>query len=106
MRIKIHFFSAGLFYISVACISLFLFTKSSGNRTRQKIARNRVYRLCGIMILVSILFIYLVDSTNVFGAGIAKYNPVFWLECVAQFFYGLSWLVKGGLLLKDKETLV
>lgn len=30
------------------------------------------------------------------------YKPVFWLEWGALTAFGISWLVKGGLFLKDK----
>lgn len=33
--------------------------------------------------------------------GLKKYDPVFWLESVSLFAFGISWLVKGQLILKD-----
>jgi hypothetical protein len=31
-----------------------------------------------------------------------KFKPVFWMETLALWAFGISWLVKGQLLLKDK----
>ncbi len=100
-RINVHYFSAGLFYISMAYMSLFLFTKSTGVKTMQKIKRNRVYRVCGIMILVAILMIFLEDYIPALKAG--GFQATFWFEWVANLSYGISWLIKGEFLLKDKE---
>ena len=100
LRVNVHYFSAALFYLTLAYMSLFLFTKSSGNKTKQKIARNRVYVVCGIMIHVALLLIGLEDYIP--GLKNAGLKPTFWLEWVANFSYGVSWLIKGEFLLKDK----
>ena len=33
--------------------------------------------------------------------SLSDIEPVFWLESLALWAFGISWLVKGGLLLKD-----
>ena len=104
LRIHAHYISAALFYLTLSYMSLFLFTKSSGNKTKQKIARNRIYRVCGIMILVAILLIALEDYIPSLDKG--RFKPTFWLEWVANFSYGVSWLIKGEFLLKDKGEMV
>ncbi|MFI5196480.1 MAG: hypothetical protein ACHQD8_05275 [Chitinophagales bacterium] len=103
LRIHAHYISAALFYLTLSYMSLFLFTKSSGNKTKQKIKRNRVYQVCGIMILVAILLIALENYIPGLNKGINGFHPTFWLEWVANFSYGVAWLIKGELLLKDKE---
>lgn len=57
LRNAIHYGCAALFFILLACISLFLFTKSKGGKTKQKIIRNKIYRICGVVIFVSIVLI-------------------------------------------------
>jgi hypothetical protein len=100
-RINVHYISAALFYVTLAYMSLFLFTKSAGIKTKQKIARNRVYRVCGVMILVAILMILLEDFIPALKA--ATFHPTFCFEWVANLSYGISWLIKGEFLLKDKD---
>lgn len=34
---------------------------------------------------------------------ISKLDPVFWLESVAVWAFGWSWLIKGEAILKDNE---
>jgi len=99
LRANVHYISAALFYLILSYMSLFLFTKSAGIKTKQKIARNRVYRVCGVMILVVLLLIFLED----YIPGLDKsLKPTFWLEWVANLSYGISWLIKGEFFLKDK----
>ncbi|UPT66545.1 MAG: hypothetical protein M0D57_19135 [Sphingobacteriales bacterium JAD_PAG50586_3] len=98
----IHFVFAALFFITLACISLFLFTKSKGHKTVEKIKRNRIYRACGYIMFVTLIliFIYVRFFEN---EQLEKLHPVFWLEAVALAAFGFSWLTKGEFLLKDKD---
>jgi hypothetical protein len=98
----IHLSSAALFYLTVAYISIALFTKTTAdnNPTPQKLQRNMVYRVCGYAILacISLILAYelLPDKTS-----LEKLTPVFWLEAVASVSFGVSWLTKGETILKD-----
>jgi hypothetical protein len=105
LRNTIHYCSAALFFILLAYISLFLFTKSKGLKTERKRKRNSVYRICGITILFSIVLIGLYSLFEKQIPGAAKYQPVFWLEWMALLAFGISWLVKGELVLKDRKNL-
>lgn len=100
LRNAIHYASAGLFFVSLAYMSVFLFTKSSGTKTREKIIRNKLYITCGIIILLSIV---LIGLYGIFGkeSSLKNYKPVFWLEWMALLAFGISWLVKGEIVLKD-----
>lgn len=102
LRNTVHYISAALFFITLAGISLFLFTKSKGIKTKEKILRNMVYRTCGIVILTAIALIGLYHIFEEQLEGLWIYKPVFWLEWIALFAFGTSWLVKGELVLKDK----
>lgn len=65
--------------------------------------RNKVYSVCGYLIVASIA-----------GAGISfavrqypffdLYRPVFWFESLAVVSFGVSWLTKGEAILKDDLT--
>lgn len=95
-------FAAGLF-ILLAAISLFLFTKTKGTPTPEKLMRNRIYRTCGISMLVFIVLMAIHTNIRADYPSLRKYKPVFWLESGSLIAFGISWLVKGGLFLKDKR---
>jgi hypothetical protein len=81
----IHNIVAILFFVSLAYISFFQFTKSSGEMTDQKKIRNIIYRVCGIGMLASFLILLL-----------PKFYIQVWLtETFALFFFGISWLTKS-----------
>ena len=102
----VHWVSSALFFITVAYISLFLFTLTHKDRlpTKQKIIRNYIYRACGYLILASIILIgvhaILPDTVK---PALSAYKPVFWLESIAVVAFGFSWLTKGELIgLRDQ----
>ena len=98
----IHLVSAAVFFITIAYISLFLFTLTDKTKapTKRKLLRNQVYRLCGLTILASIALVAAykmwIDPT------LSGLKPVFWLEAIAVMAFGVSWLVKGEALLGDQ----
>ena len=62
--------------------------------SRQKLARNRIYKACGIAMLLSFLCIgYLAFAHR----GVS----IFWPEAVAVVAFAVAWLVKGQTILKD-----
>lgn len=101
LQSKVHFASAVGLFLVLAYFSLVLFVKSSGNPTPRKLMRNRVYRVCGVIMLACIALIglsYSLLSTPSFLSA----KPVFWLESLALWAFGFSWFVKGEAILKDK----
>ncbi|MDZ7633561.1 MAG: hypothetical protein U5L72_03600 [Bacteroidales bacterium] len=50
----VHFYSAASFFVILALISLFLFTRGEKHPTGRKLKRNTVYRVCGIIMLVAL----------------------------------------------------
>lgn len=100
----IHYSAAGLFFTLLAFNSLFLFTKSTEQieRKSRKYYRNVIYRICGTIIfsgLICILIILLYTS-KVF---INESHSILILEAIMLTAFGVSWFVKGGLILKDKK---
>jgi hypothetical protein len=99
----IHFGTASILFLLLAYYSLFLFTKSSGNPTPEKLMRNRLYRICGWIMVACIVIIALYYNIPALNSGLKEYTPVFWFEGLALAAFGLSWLTKGETLLKDKD---
>jgi hypothetical protein len=114
-----HGIFAGLMFLSLAYISYFLFTKTNkyqtiseaynaaapatrgrnlyvGLSTRRKRQRNVVYRTCGIIMAVAMLLIYPLTH------WIHVPQAMYWLETIIVVAFGISWLVKGETILKDK----
>lgn len=100
----LHLFFAASFFLTLAYFSLALFTKTDPTKTPtpRKVQRNIVYRVCGYTILASIALIVLL---TIFpdSALIRKFDPVFWLESLAVVAFGVSWLTKGEMILKDES---
>ena len=101
----IHLISAGVFFIVLSYISIFLFTKSRGTPTKRKIKRNKLYKTCGFIILgcILLIFTYLYLPENHL-LKMPTLTPVFWLETIALWAFGTSWLTKGQVLLKDVDN--
>lgn len=96
----IHFICASLFFAVLAGITLLLFTRKKTKITARKLLRNRIYYLCGTLMLVALAAIIIF-----FGFFTKKYPQssfVFWCETVALVAFGISWLTKGGTILPDR----
>ena len=98
---QIHFASATGLFLALAYFSLFLFTRSAGAMTPQKRARNAIYRLCGTSMLFCIAAIALYYTTLV-NTSLSALQPVFWLESLALWSFGVSWFVKGETFFRDR----
>ena len=98
----LHIVFAALFLITMALMCLFLFTRSyvpKGQRSSAKNARDLVYRVCGVLILVFTGLAGLCAFAS--QSFIDEVHPLFWCEAVATFAFGLAWWVKGQMLFKD-----
>jgi len=105
-RIYFHYFSAFMFSLIFAYISFFLFTKSLRKKTKQKIIRNKIYKVCGTLILFSTIAIFLLIIIPFDKIFFLKFKPILWFEWLALLSFGVSWLVKGGFLFKDKVKII
>lgn len=103
----VHFISATGLFVVFAYFCLFLFTKSRAGAVPRgmKIIRNKLYLVCGIVICVCIGLMFVnwaFDNTS-----ISDIKPLFWLESVALWAFGTSWIVKGAKVLplfRDREA--
>lgn len=109
----VHFASAALFLAALAYFAFFLFTKTypatvphpladdeekRKKERRQKRYRDWVYRICGLIIALCIVLLFV---NILLEDALKAIKPVFWLESIAIMTFGFSWLVKGQALLKD-----
>jgi TRAP-type C4-dicarboxylate transport system permease small subunit len=95
----IHNVCAIGFFGLLAYNSYFLFTKTNGNITPNKLKRNIIFRVCGIGMAASFLAIIPVNIFNIWGG-------VWLVETIALAFFGVSWLTKANRyrwLFADKE---
>lgn len=103
----LHFISAVLFFLTLVYFCLFLFIKTDVEKPdpNRKRARNRIYKISGYTMLscIFILAIYFLFLDKKL-AGLEKINPVFWLETIMLWAFGLSWLTKGQAILKDHKV--
>ncbi|HEX6972674.1 MAG TPA: hypothetical protein VF234_10695 [Limnochordia bacterium] len=99
----IHFAASAAFFILLAGMSLFLFTRSDPTAPPNpwKEQRNFIYRVCGIVMLVCVAAIPLVRLL-LSEAGERSSSFVFWLEAIAVVAFGVSWLTKGGGVCRDR----
>jgi hypothetical protein len=95
-----HFVFAFLLFSVFIFFSIYLFRKSGPHPTKQKKNRNKVYLLCGIIMIVCIVgiavFEFLVNSRFR-----EKWHPVFWLESLALVSFGFSWITKAEMVFSD-----
>jgi hypothetical protein len=98
----VHLTFATLLFITLAyfCFCLFTLTTPGLAPTRKKLQRNLVYRICGGVILVSIVICArskLLPNMTMIG----PLGTMFCFETTALIAFGTAWLVKGGTILKD-----
>ncbi|WP_318542679.1 hypothetical protein [Marixanthotalea marina] len=100
-----HYVCAGIFLGSLAYMSLFLFTKFDKNhgKTKAKVKRNMVYKVCGVLMVIALVVVLLGGGMELIPSDdYNDYNITFWMETLAVEAFGFSWLVKGEAIFKDK----
>jgi uncharacterized protein DUF998 len=99
----IHVVVSALAFILLSVMA-FRFTKTSpgSQPTGRKLARNRVYLICAVVMLSAQAVLGLL---HVAFSSFANTTPVdFVFESLAVMAFGVSWLVKGQALLTDQIT--
>lgn len=89
----LHIASAGLFFGALAVFCLVLFVKGT-TETAEKRARQHIYRICGWIIVASLIVMAALFLTGLAG-DLKEWEPIFWLEVLASFAFATSWAVKG-----------
>lgn len=99
----LHWIFSAMFFLILSYFCLFLFVQTGDAiPTPQKKKRNRIYRICGYLMLLAMAGAVIKGLMPAgMEAVVDEYNPIFWLETVAVMAFGLSWFVKGEAILKD-----
>ncbi|MCZ0960555.1 hypothetical protein [Paracoccus benzoatiresistens] len=93
---NLHLIAATVFFAALAVYCLVLFVKGAVDVV-EKDASNRIYRICGWTIIVSIGLVGVLFGTGL-EQRLAALRPTFWLETIATFAFATSWMVKGDAL--------
>ena len=91
----LHMAFALLFFLALIYIIAFQFTKSGEIQTGRKKKRNLLYLICAGLMAAGLVS---GGAVHVFGLA---WNGIFWGEAVALWAFGIAWLTKGGLILRD-----
>jgi hypothetical protein len=94
-----HFVFALLLFSIFIFFSLYLFRKSAPHPTKQKKNRNKVFFVCGILMIACIVGIAVCEIFRIN----ANFHLVFWLESVALAAFGFSWITKAEVLFHDEN---
>jgi hypothetical protein len=105
-RVCFHYINAAIFLLSLAFMSLFQFTQSDipvkKDRPKGKRTRNFIYSVMGILM---VLAVSVIGGSMVFDLipepGYTEHHITFWMEVIALECFGISWLVKSGIIIKD-----
>jgi hypothetical protein len=90
-----HFLFVGAFFSLTFYLVYFRFGAFTPQiPTKQKLMRNKIYKLCGAAMLAAFIAIGILALKN-------KGASIFWPETVAVVAFAVAWLVKGQTILKD-----
>lgn len=107
-----HAVAAAIVFLFLAWFCFCVFTRITddqrlpdGSPTQEKRQRNRIYRLCGALILIAIVAIGV--GGEVWEKDWNRLNLTFWFEALALWAFGLSWMTRGRffntMLLDDQD---
>lgn len=100
-----HYIFAALLFSTLAYFCLVLFKMSAANKTmtRKKAQRNRLYTVCGSVIVASIVLIAILKGLLKIDHLVGNVGTVFCFETTALLAFGAAWLTKGETFLKDES---
>ncbi len=90
----VHLISTGLLFFVLAVFSLFLFTIKEDKPTDQKLKRNKIYLISGLVIIACMIAIAIFHGF--FSDDYPISSIVYVAETIALVAFGVSWLTKGG----------
>ncbi len=90
-----HCITAGTFFITMALNLLLLFTKTGKEPTEKKKLRNRIYKVCGILILIAAFAMFILSNGFV-KQYLPKNLPVGMIcEFIMFTSFGFAYIVKS-----------
>ncbi|HEY9166654.1 MAG TPA: DUF998 domain-containing protein [Candidatus Kryptonia bacterium] len=99
----VHLAFSVLFLLFLSFNSIFLFTRHRGILGKEKKKRNMIYIGCGLVMLLSVIAM-IVQIAFYPHTILAQGRPVLVFESIALISFGVSWLVKGHTLFRDKQA--
>jgi hypothetical protein len=95
-----HFYFVTLFFALSFYLVYFRFSAfTPQNPSKQKLARNKIYKVCGLAMLVGSAAIGIIEIYNSFDKANVS---IFWPETLAVASFAVAWLVKGRVVLKER----
>jgi hypothetical protein len=80
---------------------MWLFRIKDENPTPQKLKRNKWFWVCGWIMIGALLLILAHKFIKPLHDWWLPIHPVFWLEAIALWAFGVSWLVKAEVVFGD-----
>lgn len=100
----LHVITASIFLLALSYFCLVLFPKTGDKiLTMKKRTRNKIYRICGIVIILSLVFTSFYFYPSPLQSLLAPFHPIYFGELIAFWAFGVAWLVKGKAILADDE---
>ncbi|HET7287762.1 MAG TPA: hypothetical protein VFI71_09845, partial [Pyrinomonadaceae bacterium] len=94
-----HIYAVAAFFLIISYLAICRFPlRSRPELTKQKLKRNWIYRICGVVMIVMLILIVVIKA-------IAPTKSIFLPETIAIVAFGVAWLVKGQAILKDKDVI-
>lgn len=93
----LHYISAAVFFITLAYMSYFQFTKGASN-TKRKQQRNMIYRGSGIIIFGCLVL----AALRLLSPTVGGQYVTLIIETIMLLAFGIAWFVKGEAILTDK----
>jgi hypothetical protein len=99
---RVHLVAAALMFFVLAYFCLVLFRKTSPHKTltRRKRHRNQLFLVCGLL-MTACMSVMLAMTVKRIQAVLWPTGVLFWCESLALFAFGVAWLVKGEVFLRD-----
>jgi hypothetical protein len=97
----LHYISAALFFSVLVLFSMWLFRIKGDDPTPQKLKRNKWFWVCGWIMIGALLLILAHKFIKPLHDWWLPIHPVFWLEAIALWAFGVSWLVKAEVVFGD-----
>lgn len=100
----IHLIFAGIFFILLGYMSYFRFTLSNLSAAQlklPKIMRNRIYRIFGWVLFISLAMMIVYLILFQFSLVPELEHIIFWCETAGLLAFGFSWLTKAEIIFPD-----